>query len=140
MAEPVGAAAQHGDQAVSGALSDPTDAVITVEHAPPGVGGRQLIWVGGEIDMLTAPRLRQALTASVAVRGADVVVDLDRVTFLGSNGLGVLVELHQQAEAAGANFRLVCANRTVSRPLTLTGLDQVLDFYESHEDLPPVSS
>jgi anti-sigma B factor antagonist len=137
MVDPAGSAAPQRNGA---ALGDATDAVLSVEQAPPTDDGRQVVRVGGEIDMLTAPRLRDALTPVVAVPGADVVLDLDAVTFLGSNGLGVLVELSQQADAVGTKFRLVCANRTVSRPLTLTGLDQVLDFYESYTDLPAVGS
>jgi anti-sigma B factor antagonist len=140
MVDPAGSAAPERDGAATGALSDATDAIISVEQAPPSDDGRQVVRIGGEIDMLTAPRLRDALSPVVTVPGADVVLDLDGVTFLGSNGLGVLVELSQQAEAVGTKFRLVCANRTVSRPLTLTGLDQVLDFYESATDLPPVGS
>ncbi|SHM51328.1 STAS domain-containing protein [Cryptosporangium aurantiacum] len=136
MVDPAGSAAPER----TGALGDATDAVLSVEQVPPTDDGRQVVRVGGEIDMLTAPRLRDALTPVVAVPGSDVVLDLDAVTFLGSNGLGVLVELSQQAESVGTKFRLVCANRTVSRPLTLTGLDQVLDFHESFADLPPVGS
>lgn len=138
MVDPAGSAAPERNGAATGALGEATDALLSLEEVPPTEDGRQMVLVGGEIDMLTAPRLREALTPVVSVSGADVVLVLDAVTFLGSNGLGVLVELSQQAEAVGAKFRLVCANRTVSRPLTLTGLDQVLDFYESAEDLPPV--
>ncbi|MFI5954730.1 STAS domain-containing protein [Cryptosporangium sp. NPDC051539] len=140
MVDPARSAAPGRNGAAAGALGDATDAVLSVEQVPPSDDGRQVVRVGGEIDMLTAPRLRDALTPVVAVPGADVVLDLDAVTFLGSNGLGVLVELSQQAEAVGTKFRLVCANRTVSRPLTLTGLDQVLDFYESASDLPAAGS
>jgi len=140
MVDPAGSAAPERNGAATGALGDATDTILSVEPAAPSDDGRQVVRIGGEIDMLTAPRLRDALAPVVAVSGGDVVLDLDRVTFLGSNGLGVLVELAQQAEAAGTKFRLVCANRTVSRPLTLTGLDQVLDFYESAADLPPAGS
>jgi anti-sigma B factor antagonist len=140
MVDPAGSAAPERDGAAAGALGDATDTVLSVEQIPPTDAGRQVVRVGGEIDMLTAPRLRDALSPVVGIPGSDVVLDLDAVTFLGSNGLGVLVELSQQADAVGTKFRLVCANRTVSRPLTLTGLDQVLDFYESATELPPVGS
>lgn len=140
MVDPAGSAVPQRNGVATGALGDATDAVLSVEQVPPTDDGRQVVRVGGEIDMLTAPRLRDAMTPIVAVPGSDVVLDLDAVTFLGSNGLGVLVELSQQAQTVGTKFRLVCANRTVSRPLTLTGLDQVLDFYESYSDLPPTGS
>lgn len=137
MVEPAAAAPRgDADTHAFGALGDGSEALLTVDHSP-ATDGRHVIRVGGEIDMLTSPRLRDALAPVVAVPGGDVVVDLDGVSFLGSNGLGVLVELSQQAEAAGTRFRLVCSNRNATRPLALTGLDQVLDLYGTHAELPP---
>jgi anti-sigma B factor antagonist len=142
MADPAGSAAPPEGAAggAFGVLGEASDAVLTVEHVPPGPDGRLVVRVGGEIDMLTSPRLRAALFPVVSAAGSDVVIDLDAVTFLGSNGLGVLVELSQQATAVGTRLRLVCANRMAARPLTLTGLDQVLDLYETHAALPPVGA
>ena len=141
MADPAGSAAPpEGAGGAFGVLGEASDAVLTVEHAPPTPDGRHVVRVGGEIDMLTSPRLRAALSPVVSAAGGDVVIDLDGVTFLGSNGLGVLVELSQQAAAVGTSLRLVCANRMAVRPLTLTGLDQVLDLYETHAALPPVGA
>ena len=136
MAEPAATAPGDADAHVFGALGAASAAPLTVDHGP-AADGRQVVRVGGEIDMLTSPRLRDALSPVVSVPGADVVVDLDGVSFLGSNGLGVLVELSQQAEAAGTRFRLVCSNRNATRPLTLTGLDQVLDLYATYAEVPP---
>jgi anti-sigma B factor antagonist len=99
--------------------------------------GRALITVSGELDMLTAPRLRQLLLEQVSAPGADVAVDLDQVSFLASTGLGVLVESAQQATACGSVVRLICASRTVLRPLQLTGLDQVFEIHPRAADLPP---
>lgn len=100
--------------------------------------GRTIVRIGGELDMLTAPRLRDALFPVVSDADADVALDLDRVTFLGSNGLGVLVEVARRAQDTGAALRLVAGTRVVNRPLTLTGLDEVLDLYGSLAELPTV--
>jgi anti-sigma B factor antagonist len=94
--------------------------------------GRSVVTVTGEIDMLGAPRLRQILLGCLSESGADVVADLDGITFLASTGLGVLVEAGQHATARGSELRLVCASRAVLRPLELTGLNQV---FEIHPDL-----
>jgi anti-sigma B factor antagonist len=97
--------------------------------------GRTLIDVGGELDMLTAPQLRDTLLHYVNTPDADVVISLDHVDFLASTGLGVLVEVAQHATSTGSTLRLVCASRTVLRPLELTGLDQVFDIYPTLTDL-----
>ncbi len=128
-----GAGAEH-------VFGEVPETALTVDQDQSSSPGRTVVRVSGEIDMLTAPRLRDEVTPLVSAAGSDVVVDLDEVTFLGSNGLGVLVELSHQAAAAGSRFRLVCANRTVIRPIALTGLDQVLELHDSHQSLPAVQS
>ena len=45
----------------------------------------------GEIDMYTAPRLRELLIELVGKGRCQLVVNLDKVGFLDSTGLGVLV-------------------------------------------------
>jgi anti-sigma B factor antagonist len=95
------------------------------------VPGSTLVNVGGELDMLTAPSLRETLFAQVGVADADVIVDLDEVTFMSSTALGVLVEVSQHAKEARSRLRLVCSNRTVLRPLELTGLDHAFEIVPS---------
>ena len=55
------------------------------------VGDRTVVEVGGEIDVYTAPRLREQLVDLVADGKYHLVVDMERVDFLDSTGLGVLV-------------------------------------------------
>ena len=57
-------------------------------HAKDGI---EVIDVQGEIDMYTAPRLRELLIDLVSKGSYQLVVDLDKVGFLDSTGLGVLV-------------------------------------------------
>jgi hypothetical protein len=54
-------------------------------------GDRTIVEVGGEIDVYTAPRLREQLVDLVADGKYHLVVDMERVDFLDSTGLGVLV-------------------------------------------------
>ncbi|SHF02085.1 STAS domain-containing protein [Streptoalloteichus hindustanus] len=87
----------------------------------------------GEIDMLTAPTLRDELAGHQSAGARVVVVDLGGVGFLASSGLAVLVTAHSELAARGAQLRLVVRNRAVSRPLALTGLTTALALYP---DLP----
>jgi anti-sigma B factor antagonist len=57
-------------------------------HAQDGI---EVIDVHGEIDMYTAPRLRELLIDLVSKASYQLVVNLDKVGFLDSTGLGVLV-------------------------------------------------
>ena len=53
--------------------------------------GIEVIDVGGEIDIYTAPRLRELLIDLVSKNNYQLVVNMDKVEFLESTGLGVLV-------------------------------------------------
>jgi len=53
--------------------------------------GIEVIDVQGEIDIYTAPRLRELLINLVSEGNYQLVVNLDKVGFLDSTGLGVLV-------------------------------------------------
>src|SRR5256885_8924798 len=55
------------------------------------VGDVVVLHVAGEVDVFTAPQLREALVGAIEEGSRDVVVDLQGVDFLDSTGLGVLV-------------------------------------------------
>jgi anti-sigma B factor antagonist len=70
--------------------------------------------------------------------GRPVIVDLTAVTFLGSHGLAALVEAALKAEQRSEPLRLVVDEaRAVTRPLQITGLDEVLALYYSVEEALP---
>lgn len=85
----------------------------------------------GEVDLTTAEhaadRLRAAEAAAVADPPAVVVLDLSRVTFLGSVGLAMMVEHDQLCAAVGSRLCVVVGdNRSVWRPIQVARLDTVL--------------
>jgi anti-sigma B factor antagonist len=53
--------------------------------------GIEVVDVEGEIDIYTAPRLRELLIDLVSKNNYQIVVNLEKVGFLDSTGLGVLV-------------------------------------------------
>jgi anti-anti-sigma factor len=63
------------------------DLTLTTREAE----GRAIVAVGGEIDVYTAPRLRDRITELVGEGRYHIVIDLEAVEFLDSTGLGVLV-------------------------------------------------
>ncbi|MFC8527292.1 STAS domain-containing protein [Nocardia sp. NPDC057227] len=83
-----------------------------------------VVTAAGEVDMVTAARLREALDAAQRTPGIPTVLDLSRVDFFDSSGLEVLVDVHHRARLR------VVASAAVRRPLGVTGLDRVLDVYD----------
>ena len=93
--------------------------------------------VAGELDVLTIDRFRAAVGAGLdqLPDGGILVIDLAGVTFLGSPGLQVLVNATRAASRRREPLRIVVdANRSVIRPIRLTGLDGVLALFHSVEE------
>ncbi len=90
-----------------------------------------VIDVAGEVDMVTSPQLRSAVLDQFNAGTELVVLDLDGVTFLGTSGLAVLIEVREAAHAAGAELRIVCTARRVLRPLSIAGLVPLFDIHDT---------
>jgi anti-sigma B factor antagonist len=95
------------------------------------IADHTVLLVGGEVDVYTAPRLRERLVELVDGGARKVVVDLGRVEFLDSTGLGVLVGAHKRLRAAGGSLALVCAREPLLKIFRITALDQVFPLYDS---------
>lgn len=97
-----------------------------------------VVTVRGEVDGLTAPRLRQALDDAYERRGGRILIlDLTEVEFLGSPGLRILLDsAHVAARAPDHRpIRVVVDhNRPVVLPIEIVGLDHVLALYDSVND------
>ena len=89
-------------------------------------GGRAVVSATGEVDVFTAPRLDDALTAAGRT---DVVVDLSGVDFLDSTGLSVLVKAQQTVQEAGGKLAVVVTAERVAKVFRITGLDQTLALH-----------
>ncbi len=106
------------------------DDQITLSLSSPGEK-QTVIEVGGEVDMVTSPHLRSSVLDQYAAGAELVVLDLDGVTFLGTSGLAVLIEVREAAHAAGVELRLACTARRVLRPLSIAGLVPLFDIHDT---------
>ncbi|MBO4207850.1 STAS domain-containing protein [Micromonospora echinofusca] len=93
------------------------------------VGECTVLEVGGEVDVYTAPRLRERLIELIDAGARRVVVDLGRVDFLDSTGLGVLVGALKRLRSVGGTFALVCDKEPLLKIFRITALDQVFPLH-----------
>jgi len=119
------------------------DELLRVWCEPGGPEDRgAVVSAAGEIDLVSAPKLRAAL-AELEARPeppAFVIVDLTGVTFLGSVGLSLLVEHDRRYRDAGGGLRVVTGNRLVARAIAMTGLSGTLTLFDTLDDAVTVSS
>jgi anti-anti-sigma factor len=90
-----------------------------------------LVTVAGEIDMLTAPQLRDRV---LPLPDGDLVLDISRVRLCAAAGLRVMLDLQDRRARTGARLVLAAPAPTVRRVLCVTGLDKTLPVAASVED------
>jgi anti-anti-sigma factor len=110
----------------SGDSVDPTAFEVGRQQLDQAV----MLTVSGEVDMLSAPQLAEAIRTALAAKPAALIVDLSEVDFLASAGMTVLVTA--QAEVVPpTRFAVVANGPATSRPIKLMGLDSVLSLYST---------
>ena len=93
--------------------------------------GIEVIDVQGEINMYTAPRLRELLIDLVSKNNYQLIVNMDKVEFLDSTGLGVLVGGLKRVRAHDGSLDLVCTQERILKIFRITGLTQVFGIHET---------
>lgn len=99
-------------------LGELTGDSLTIEIGaePNGV----VLTLSGELDLATTPRLAAALTEVARGDHARIVLELQRLTFMDSTGLGLIVRTDQEGRAAGRPLVLRHPQQQVRRLLELS--------------------
>ncbi len=93
-----------------------------------------IIEVGGEIDVYTAPKLRECITELVDQGHRDLIIDLEKVEFMDSTGLGVLVGGLKRVRTHEGSLELVCTQERLLKIFRITGLSKVFAIHGSQSE------
>jgi len=93
-----------------------------------GIG---VVTVEGEIDIHTAPRLRELLIDLVSKNNYQLIINMDKVEFLDSTGLGVLVGGLNRVRAHDGSLDLVCTRERILKIFRITGLTKVFGIHQT---------
>jgi anti-sigma B factor antagonist len=85
--------------------------------------GVVIVAVTGEIDISTVTQLRERLF-ELADNGGTLIIDLNRVTFIDSAGLGALVGTARRVAKHGGSLHAVCSRPQTRKLLWMTGVDR----------------
>ncbi len=96
--------------------------------------------VSGEVDVYTAPALRDRIADLLDGGQHRLVIDLAGVEFLDSTGLGVLVAGLNRAREVGGSLSLVCPQERVLKLFRITGLDEVFTVHSTVDEALASSS
>jgi anti-sigma B factor antagonist len=92
-----------------------------------------VVHVDGDLDVYTAPRLKETLELVMA-KGGSLVLDLSKVHFIDSTALSVLVGALQRSEADGGAFSLVVEDPFLLKIFRITGFDGMFSIYPQLKD------
>src|SRR5262245_38473624 len=93
-----------------------------------------VVTVGGDVDLHSAPLLRDRLTALVDEGARAIVLDLSDATFLDSMALGVILSAKKQLTAEEGHLEVVVPTPEIRRIFEITMLDRVLDLHETQAE------
>ena len=98
---------------------DPTTCILDIE---------------GEVDVYTSPQLKQDLVHLAESGVKRVVINLSKVEYLDSTGLGVLIGGLKRLREAGGNLALVGPGMRIQRIFEITGLNKIFDIYATEDE------
>jgi anti-sigma B factor antagonist len=91
-------------------------------------GDACIVALKGEVDVYTAPALRERLIEASESGSLTVVVDMTGVDFIDSSGLGVLVSALKRVRENGGQMRIVTSKEPILKIFRITGLDRVFEL------------
>ena len=109
---------------------------VSVVHHPGAVAE---VAVAGRLNMVTSGALREVIQGQIADNHPRIAIDLSRVVFLDSSGLGALIAGLKSARQAGGDVRLVRPAEQAQLVLELTNMNTVLQSFDSVSDAYPAA-
>ncbi|MFC0274442.1 anti-sigma factor antagonist [Metabacillus herbersteinensis] len=92
-----------------------------------------VIYVAGEIDAYTAPKLREELIAFAEEANPRLTINLRNVDYMDSTGLGVFVGLLKVIRKNNGELKLVELSDRLERLFSITGLNDIIDISSKSE-------
>ena len=98
--------------------------------------GRAVVALAGELDLATAPQLRERLALLSDAGKNQVTLDLTHLDFIDSTGLSVLVMVFNRAQAAEGSMIIRNPSLSVMRIFEITGLASVFTIAGDGDPVP----
>ncbi len=92
-----------------------------------------VIKLDGEVDVYTAPQLKQQIIGMLDNNIIHVIVNLTDVEYLDSTALGVLIGGLKRLREREGSLSLVCPNPRIRRIFEITGLDRIFDIHQTED-------
>ena len=98
-------------------------------------GDRAIVTVSGDFDLQVAQRVVDELAKVEAAEPTLVILDLSRLSFLDSAGMGVIAAAQARANEAGRDLAVVRPPYSVRRAFEVSGFGDVINVVEDIESI-----
>jgi len=96
--------------------------------------GVAVVGLSGEVDVYTSPRVKQEIVDLLNQGATRLVIDVSKVEYLDSTGLGVLIGGLKRAREHDGDLRLICDNPRILRIFEITGLTKIFDIHRTEAE------
>ena len=102
--------------------------------------GTVIVTIGGDLDISSAPAVRERLLSLLRPGACRLVIDMSAVRYADASGIAVLVSTQRRAVLLGGGLRLAAPRPEVAMALTVTGLSRHLTAYPTVRAARPAGS
>ncbi len=93
-----------------------------------------IVVLGGELNMNTSNRLREAFKGILKDGDTKVLIDFEKVDFIDSSGIATLIEMFQNLGKVGGRMSLYHVNKKIVSVLEITKVHKLFGIFENRED------
>ncbi|MDH7479458.1 MAG: anti-sigma factor antagonist [Syntrophomonadaceae bacterium] len=94
-----------------------------------------LVRLKGELDLAAADRVRGELDQRMVLNNTrHLLLDLSRVTFIDSSGIGVILGRYRKLAGSGGRLGILRPQPQVKRILDIAGVSSLVPFYRSEKE------
>lgn len=100
-------------------------------HVRQSEGDAYVVELAGEIDVYTSPKVKDAITELIDQGHYHLVINLEKVRYIDSTGLGVLIGGLKRVREHGGSVSLVCTNPQIKKIFDITGLVKIFGIFDT---------
>jgi len=95
-----------------------------------------VVKIQGELDLLVAEKLRREIDSKIQSQQIkNLVLNLEKVSFIDSSGLGVIIGRYKRMNAKNGHMYIVGASPAVEKILFFSGINKLVPLYRSEQDI-----
>lgn len=96
-------------------------------------GQTDVVDLNGEIDVYTSPKVKDVIGDLIDKGHYNLVINLEKVRYIDSTGLGVLIGGLKRVREHGGTVNLVCTNPQIKKIFDITGLVKIFGIYDDED-------